>query len=192
MPKKKAKKTAAARTARSAAPKKRSEAASGASAAQKAAAAREGAKRAGKKTAKAGKAKAGAAAPAARKPARQPASKLTRGDVTRFQELLFAKRRALVGDLKSMETQAFKLSGQDTSANHMADYGSDNYEQDFTLGLIESNEEVVLQIDAALARIEKGTYGICETCEQPIPEARLEALPWTGFCVKCQQQQERY
>ncbi len=192
MPKKKAKKTVAARTPRGVAPKKRSEAASSGPAARKAAAARDGAKRAAKKAARTGKKKAGAVAPAARKPARQPGNRLSRADVGRFQELLLAKRRALVGDLKSMETQAFKLSGQDTSANHMADYGSDNYEQDFTLGLIENNEEAVLQIDAALARIDKGTYGVCEGCEQPIPEARLEALPWTGFCVKCQQQQERY
>ncbi len=117
---------------------------------------------------------------------------MKRAQITSFQLQLLEKRDALVGDLRSMESQAFKTSGQDTSANHMADHGSDNYEQEFTLGLIENDEEVVHQINEALLRIENGEYAICLSCQQSIPVARLEVLPWTPFCVTCQAQAERF
>ncbi|MFG0320315.1 MAG: TraR/DksA family transcriptional regulator [Planctomycetota bacterium JB042] len=109
-----------------------------------------------------------------------------------FLKLLFAKREALVGDLRSMESQAFKTSGQDSAANHMADFGSDNYEQEFTLGLIENDQEIVHLINEALLRIENGEYGLCLECYEPIPNARLEVLPWTPFCVRCQEIAEKY
>lgn len=127
------------------------------------------------------------------KPAPKPKrSVMKKAQRMQFRELLLGKRDALVGDLKSMESQAFKTSGQDSAANHMADHGSDAYEQDFTLGLIESDEGLVNQIDEALVRIESGEYGMCLSCEKSIPKARLEALPSAAFCVTCQEQNERF
>ena len=67
---------------------------------------------------------------------------------------------------------------------HMADIGSDNYEQEFSLGLMDSERKIVREIIAALKRIEEGTYGICEGTGQPIPKARLEGIPWTPYCVQ--------
>lgn len=118
-------------------------------------------------------------------------SPLKKNELTRFKDLLLAKREALVGDVKSMESQAMRASDTDSGPNHMADFGSDAYEQDFTLGLIESDEKVITQINDALARLERGDYGICEGCGNEIPPARLEVLPWTAFCIKCQEQNER-
>ncbi len=67
---------------------------------------------------------------------------------------------------------------------HMADIGSDNFEQEFALGLMDSERKMVHEIDDALQRIEDGTYGICEATGKPIPKARLEAQPWARYCVE--------
>jgi DnaK suppressor protein len=118
-------------------------------------------------------------------------SSFKKADLQRYQLKLLEKRESLAGDLRSMEKQAFRQSGTESAPNHMADYGSDTFEQDFTLGLIESDEKVVGQIDAALVRIEKGGFGICEACFEDIPKARLDVLPWAALCVTCQSQVER-
>jgi RNA polymerase-binding protein DksA len=67
---------------------------------------------------------------------------------------------------------------------HMADLGTDNYEQEFALGLMNSERRLLTEIDEALQRIEAGTYGICLGTGKPIPKARLEAQPWARYCVE--------
>lgn len=74
---------------------------------------------------------------------------------------------------------------------HMADSGTDNFDRDFALSLLSSDQDAVYEIEAALKRIEKNTYGICELTGKPIPKARLEAIPWTRFTVEAQAQLER-
>jgi RNA polymerase-binding transcription factor DksA len=68
---------------------------------------------------------------------------------------------------------------------HMADVGTDNFEQEFTLSLMETEETALEQIESALERIEEGTYGVCLDCGGKIPKTRLNAIPFTPFCVKC-------
>ena len=68
---------------------------------------------------------------------------------------------------------------------HMADLGSDNFEQEFTLSLMENDEETLAHIEGALERIESGVYGRCQECGGIVPKARLNAIPHTPFCVKC-------
>lgn len=67
---------------------------------------------------------------------------------------------------------------------HMADIGTDTYEQEFSLGLMDSERKMVREILDALKRIEQGTYGICEGTGKPIPKGRLEANPWARYCVE--------
>jgi DnaK suppressor protein len=74
---------------------------------------------------------------------------------------------------------------------HMADSGTDNFDRDFALSLLSSDQDAVYEIEEALKRIEKHTYGICELTGKPIPKARLEAIPWTRFTVVAQAQLER-
>lgn len=74
---------------------------------------------------------------------------------------------------------------------HMADSGTDNFDRDFALSLLSSDQDAVYEIEEALKRIEKNTYGICELTGKPIPKARLEAIPWTRFTVVAQAQLER-
>ena len=74
---------------------------------------------------------------------------------------------------------------------HMADSGTDNFDRDFALSLLSADQDAVYEIEGALKRIEKNTYGICELTGKPIPQKRLEAIPWTRFTVQAQAQLER-
>jgi RNA polymerase-binding transcription factor DksA len=74
---------------------------------------------------------------------------------------------------------------------HMADSGTDNFDRDFALSLLSSDQDAIYEIEEALKRIEKNTYGICELTGKQIPRARLEAIPWTRFTVQAQAQLER-
>ena len=74
---------------------------------------------------------------------------------------------------------------------HMADSGTDNFDRDFALSLLSSDQDAVYEIEEALKRIEKKTYGVCELTGKTIPKSRLEAIPWTRFTVGAQAQLER-
>ena len=102
-----------------------------------------------------------------------------------------AMRARLRGDVDQMAETALKKDRTDRGGNlssmpiHMADLGSDNFEQEFTLSLMANEEETLEQIELALERIEDGTYGTCDDCECKIPKARLNAIPFARSCVKC-------
>ena len=117
-------------------------------------------------------------------------AELTTQQLDHFRELLEQRRHRLSSDLTLMQDEALKVTGQDNSADSVADAGTDNYEQDFTLGLIESEEALAREVDEALVRLEQAAFGVCETCETPIPLARLEILPFPRYCVECQQKRE--
>lgn len=74
---------------------------------------------------------------------------------------------------------------------HMADSGTDNFDRDFALSLLSSDQDAVYEIEEALKRIERNTYGVCELTGKTIPKARLEAIPWARFTVQAQAQLER-
>jgi len=74
---------------------------------------------------------------------------------------------------------------------HMADSGTDNFDRDFALSLLSSDQDAMYEIEEALKRIERNTFGICELTGKQIPRARLEAIPWTRFTVEAQAQLER-
>jgi RNA polymerase-binding transcription factor DksA len=73
----------------------------------------------------------------------------------------------------------------------MADSGTDNFDRDFALSLLSSDQDAIYEIEEALKRIEKNTYGICELTQKQIPKLRLAAIPWTRFTVEAQAQLER-
>ena len=108
-------------------------------------------------------------------------------ELEHFRELLLSKRRELVGDMNSMETEALRSATGSNLSNlplHMADMGTDNYEQEFTLGLVEKDRNLLREINQGLAKIQNGTYGICEGTGKPISKVRLEAQPWAKFSVE--------
>jgi len=114
---------------------------------------------------------------------------LTAKELAHFRELLLEKRAEIIGDVNSMENDALKKSRLDAAGDlssmpiHMADIGTDNYEQEFALGLLDSERKLLHEINEALQRIDDGIYGICDGTGEPIPKARLEASPWARYCV---------
>lgn len=112
-------------------------------------------------------------------------NRLTQAEIAEFKALLLAKRDEILGNVVSMETETLQQERSDLSRLpiHMADLGTDNYDQEFTLGLMDSERKLIKEIDEALDRIENGTYGICEGSGKPIQKARLEAIPWARYCV---------
>lgn len=108
-------------------------------------------------------------------------------DLEHFRELLLAKRHELVGDMTSMEGEALRQAAGTNLSNlpmHMADMGTDNYEQEFTLGLMEKDRMLLRDINIALGKIQDGTYGICEGTGKPISRPRLEAQPWARYSIE--------
>ncbi len=115
---------------------------------------------------------------------------LTNNDTERFKQMLLEKRREILRNVNEIEDEALKKSRTDAAGDlssmpiHMADIGTDNYEQEFALGLMDSEMKLLREIDAAIGRLEKHTYGICEGTAKPIPKARLEAQPWARYCIE--------
>jgi DnaK suppressor protein len=114
-----------------------------------------------------------------------------------YKKLLLSLRVRLRGDVSNMADAALKKSRSEANGDlssmpiHMADMGSDNFEQEFTLSLMENDGGTLAQIEASLERIEEGTYGQCEECSVKIPKSRLNAVPYATLCVRCAQQQEQ-
>ena len=108
-----------------------------------------------------------------------------------YKELLLAMRSRLRGDVHAMADAALNKTRAEASGDlslmpiHMADVGTDNYEQEFTLSLMQTEEGVLGLVESALERIEEGDYGVCVECQGKIPKTRLSALPYTPYCVKC-------
>ena len=117
-------------------------------------------------------------------------SRLSAATIDHFKQMLLQKRREIINNVNEMEDEALKQSRLDASGDlssmpiHMADIGTDNYEQEFALGLMDSERKLLREIDDALQRIEDKTYGVCEGTGKPIRKARLEAQPWARYCVE--------
>lgn len=107
----------------------------------------------------------------------------------KFQERLLELRDQL---LKQRDGLA-KDSAQEMASYslHMADSGTDNFDRDFALSLLSSDQDAIYEIEEALLRMERKSYGVCELTGKPIPKTRLEAIPWTRFTVQAQAQLER-
>jgi DnaK suppressor protein len=122
---------------------------------------------------------------------------LSKTELKAYKEKLIVLRARLRGDVNGMVSAALKKTRTEASGDlssmpiHMADLGTDNFEQEFTLTLMQGEEDTLEMIEAALVRIDKGLYGQCEECGQRIPKTRLNAIPYTPFCVKCATESQR-
>jgi len=107
----------------------------------------------------------------------------------KFYQRLIELRDQLVRQMNGLAKEsAQEMAGYSL---HMADSGTDNFDRDFALSLLSSDQDAIYEIEEALKRIEKNTYGICELTGKAIPKTRLEAIPWTRFTVQAQAQLER-
>jgi len=118
-----------------------------------------------------------------------PDLKKVKPEWQRFCLHLLELREQLVKQMSGLSADsAQEMAGYSL---HMADSGTDNFDRDFALSLLSSDQDAVFEIEEALKRIERKTFGVCELTGKPIPRARLEAIPWTRFTVEAQAQLER-
>src|SRR5215469_13438059 len=114
--------------------------------------------------------------------------KITPRQFFQQQTKLLRVREALSKRIKRLAEDA----SEDTPGYsiHMADAGTDSFDRDLTLGLASFEQEALYEVDAALQRLDDGTYGVCELTGRPIPWKRLEAIPWTRFSIEAEVQLE--
>jgi len=118
--------------------------------------------------------------------------KLSEKQIEKYRRLLLDKRREILGDVECMEQNIFQSSGDLSSMPvHPADIGTDNFEQEFSLGLMAEEKKILAEIDFSLRRIEDGSYGICEGLGIPIESQRLEAIPWTRYSLEYARKMEK-
>ncbi|HOW71427.1 MAG TPA: TraR/DksA C4-type zinc finger protein [Phycisphaerae bacterium] len=125
-----------------------------------------------------------------------PPTYLTPAELEGFREMLLQKRHELIGDVANLEDGAIRSGGGQSTSGlssmpiHMADIGSDTWEQELTLGLIENERGLLREIDEALERIKDRTYGMCLATGKPITKARLRAKPWAKYCIEYARKRE--
>jgi DnaK suppressor protein len=120
---------------------------------------------------------------------------MTTMDTDRFKSALLDERKRLAAAIEylhsespgSMEEESGEEAGID---NHPGDLATITLDREIDYTLEEADERVLAAVDAALARIDEGTYGICTSCGQPISEERLEARPWAELCIDCARKAE--
>ena len=119
----------------------------------------------------------------------KPTKAAVKPEWSKYYAMLLDLRERLRNQMTGLAKEsAEELSGYSL---HMADSGTDNFDRDFALSLLSADQDAMYEIEEALKRIEKGTYGICELTGKQIPKTRLDAIPWTRFTVEAQAQLER-
>lgn len=133
-------------------------------------------------------------------------AKPSKTEMAKYRTILEQQLRTLSGDVGAMREEALRASEQDNSVDHLADQGTDNADQAFTLGLIENEEETIIAIQDALDRMSpdaKVPYGACGKCSDQveekqrkkadmwIPKQRLSYVPWASHCIEHQEEIER-
>lgn len=106
----------------------------------------------------------------------------------RHYERLLRLRSQLTGESRDLLDDSRQDAPASTS--HMADAGQMEFDRELALNLLNNETDSLLEIDAAIRRIEAGNYGLCEATGKPIPEERLEAVPWTRYCAQAQAELE--
>ncbi len=126
--------------------------------------------------------------PAAPAPAAPAAKKLTSKETREFKDLLLTLRERVSGEYTTLSRDNLEANQRDPS---LSDQGTDTFDREMELNMMGSEQEVLFEIDAALRRIEKGTYGICELTGQPISIERLQTLPYVRYTVRAQSELEK-
>ena len=121
----------------------------------------------------------------------------TKKELAIYRELLQHQLERMQKNLNSLAADNLKRSPSDTTGDisfystHMADHGTDNFDRELALNLVSGRQESIYDIEFAIQRIDDGTYGICQACDNPIERPRLKALPFARKCLACQNAAER-
>ena len=122
---------------------------------------------------------------------------MKKAEMKPYKEMLLGLRARLRGDVTTMADAALKKTRMESNGDlssmpiHMADIGSDNYEQEFTLSMMETEESTLEAVETALEQIEDGSYGKCDDCGKAIRKTRLKAIPYTPLCIDCASNREQ-
>jgi RNA polymerase-binding protein DksA len=117
-------------------------------------------------------------------------------DTAHLRQRLLDERQRVLDAIENIHSENPGSLGEETEeptfqGNHLGDVATATFDREMASTLEENSTHVLGEIDAALARIEEGTYGACERCGQPIGEERLDALPWAKLCIDDKRKQER-
>jgi len=118
-------------------------------------------------------------------------------EIKEFRESLQKLRDRVVDEIAFLAGDNLNRSQRETSGDlssysfHMADHGTDNFDREFALNLVSSEQDAIYEIDDAIRRLQMGVYGACETCGEMIAKPRLKAQPFAKLCIKCQSEQEK-
>ena len=120
-------------------------------------------------------------------------TKLTAKELGEYKKILLEARAELIARVTGLEDEALRSSGGNLSNMplHMADIGTDTFDQDLAIGMAETERELLREIDEALERIPTKTYGVCQLTGKPIPKARLDAKPWAKYTIEAARQLEK-
>jgi DnaK suppressor protein len=120
---------------------------------------------------------------------------MTKAELAVYKDQLLHLQNRLNGDVSHLTSEALGKPDSGGSLSHtpihMADLGSDAFEQENTLSLLANEQERLTEIGDALDRVMQGNFGRCEECEEEIPKARLKELPWARHCVVCARKVEK-
>lgn len=121
---------------------------------------------------------------------------ISEAEARAYRQQLMALMGRLDRDRAQLKDEALRPTGGEASGSlsdvplHLGDLGSHSFEEELTLGLLESEEQLLEEIDAALDRLDQGTFGRCMDCHREIPKERLQALPYARYCVPCTQKRQ--
>ncbi len=122
---------------------------------------------------------------------------MTSTEMERYREKLRALAARLRENVTGLREETMRQAGGEASGGlsnaplHPADLGTDHFDQETNLGLLELQGQTLVEVNATLQRIQDGTFGQCQECGEPISKGRLEALPYTPYCIHCAQEVQR-
>jgi RNA polymerase-binding protein DksA len=125
------------------------------------------------------------------------AKPLSRKEMGEFRRLLEDERTRLLEELEAMEEHTPEVEdqvGMDIGGGYdedLADVASSTFEREKGLALESSVQQMLAQVEEALARVDEGTYGVCQRCGDPIDVARLRVLPFATLCIRCKELEEK-
>ena len=116
---------------------------------------------------------------------------MKQADIDMYRERLLSLRRRLSRDRADLKGEVLQASGGEASGGlsnvpvHPADLATHAFEEQLTFDLVDNEEGLIEEINAALDRLDKGVFGVCESCKENIPDARLQAVPYARCCIVC-------
>lgn len=122
---------------------------------------------------------------------------MSKAELESYRQQLLDLGKGLKNKVADLEQEALRGTGGEASGNisntpiHMADLASDNFEQEVSISMLETEEQMLEEIAAALGRIDQGTFGRCEECGKEISKERLRAVPYTRHCIQCANQAQQ-